>query len=67
MEVSKLPSHEITEILTFIAETKNSNNLKPDKSEVYEIIREKQYDEKSRILELKKFGGANFSLDVGSY
>ncbi len=35
-----LPSHEKTEVMTFIAKTKNSINRGPDKSEVYEIIRE---------------------------
>jgi hypothetical protein len=52
----KLPSHEKIEILTFIAKTKKSVNRAPDKLEIYEIIREKQYDENSRITELRKFG-----------
>jgi hypothetical protein len=63
-DIIKLPSHEKTEILTFIGKTKNSSNRGPDKSEVYEIIREKQYDENSRILELRKFGGEG-RLDFG--
>ena len=60
--ITKLPSHEKTEILTFIGKTKNSNNREPDKSEVYEIVREKQNDEESRILELRKIDDGR--LDV---
>jgi hypothetical protein len=55
-DIIKLPSHEKTEVLTFIGKTKNSTNRGPDKYEVYEIIREKPNDEKSRILELRRFG-----------
>ena len=43
--ISKLPSDEKIEILTFIAKTKNSNNRELDKSESYESMREKQRDE----------------------
>ena len=49
--IIRLPSHEKTEVLTFIGKTKNSINRGPDKSEVYEIVREKQNDEK-----LKNYG-----------
>lgn len=54
--IIKLPSYEKREVLNFVAKTKNSIDQDPDKSELYEIIREKQNDEKSRILELKKIG-----------
>jgi flavoprotein len=53
-DITKLFSHDRTEILTFYANIKNSINKAPDKSEQYEIIRERQNDENSRILELKK-------------
>jgi hypothetical protein len=64
-DIIRLPSHEKTEVLTFIGKTKNSMNRGPDKSEVYEIIREKSNDEKSRILELRKFGveGLDFTME----
>lgn len=39
-------------------------NITPDKSELYQIVREKQNDEKSRILELKKI--RNGRLDFGT-
>ena len=55
-DIAKLPSHEKTEILTFIGKFKNSINRRSDRSEIYEIIREKPNDEESRILELRKFG-----------
>jgi hypothetical protein len=55
-DIIRLPNHEKTELLTFVGKTKNSSNRGPDKSEVYEIIREKPNDENSRILELRKFG-----------
>jgi hypothetical protein len=61
--ITKLPSYEQIEILTFIAKTKNSINRGPDKSELYEIIREKQNDENSKILELRKTN--NGRLDFG--
>jgi hypothetical protein len=63
--IIKLPSHEKVEILTFIAKTKNSINRGPDKSEVYEIVREKQNDESSRIIELIKIsnGGLDFTME----
>jgi hypothetical protein len=63
-DVIKLPTHEKTEILTFIGKTKNSVNRRPDKSELYEIIRERPNDERSRILELRKFGREG-KLDFG--
>jgi hypothetical protein len=53
--IVKLPRHEKREVLTFIAKTKNSVTQEPDKCELYEIMREKENDEDSRILELKKF------------
>ncbi len=53
-DITRLPRHEKMEVLGFVAKTKNSIDQNPDKSESYEIIREKQNDEKSRILELKK-------------
>jgi hypothetical protein len=53
-DIAKLPSHEREETLIFYAKTKNTINRVPDKSEVYEIIRERSNDEKSRILELRK-------------
>ena len=45
--------------------TKNSNNREPDKSEVYEIVREKQDDENSRIMDLRKVnnGGLDFGME----
>jgi hypothetical protein len=63
-DIAKLPSHEKTESLTFIGKTKNSINRGPDKSEIYEIIRERPNDEESRILELRKFdeGGLDFGM-----
>jgi hypothetical protein len=54
--LTRLPSREKTEVLTFIGKTKNSSNRGSDNSEVYEIIREKPNDEKSRIIELRRFG-----------
>ena len=47
----------------FYGKTKNSTNRGPDRHETYEIIREKQNDEKSRILDLKKI--SNGRLDFG--
>ena len=61
--IVNLPNHEKTEIITFFAKTKNSSNPGPDKFELYEIIREKQNDEESKILELRKYG--NGKLEVG--
>jgi hypothetical protein len=58
-DITKLPSHEKTEVLGFIGKTKSSVNRGPDKLEVYGIIR----DEESKIIELKKFG--EFRLDFG--
>jgi len=57
--IIKLPGNEKTEILIFIAKTKSSVNQEPDKSEVYEIIR----DENSRITEFRKI--SNGKLDIG--
>jgi hypothetical protein len=54
---AKLPSHEKREYLIFVAKTKNSFTQEPDKSELYEIIRKKKYDEHSRIIELRKIDG----------
>ena len=65
-DIIKLPSHEKTEILTFVGKSKNSINRGPDKFETYEIIREKPNDEKSRILELRKFdegGRLDFAME----
>ena len=62
-DIVKLSSHEKKEVLIFIAKTKNSINPGPDKFELYEIIREKQNDEESMVLELRKF--SNGSLEVG--
>jgi hypothetical protein len=53
-DITKLLSHERAEILTFDAKIKNTVNREPDKYELYEIIRERPNDEKSRILELRK-------------
>jgi hypothetical protein len=63
--IINLPSHEKTEVLTFIAKTKNSINRGPDKSEVYEIVREKQNDENSRIMGLRMInnGGLDFGME----
>ena len=63
--VAKLPYHEKTEVLMFYGKTKNSTNPGPDKSEVYEIIRERPNDEMSRILELRKFdeGKLDFAME----
>jgi hypothetical protein len=52
--IQQLSRHDKTEILIFVAKTKDSTNLEPDKSEIYEIVRKKQNDEKSRILGLRK-------------
>jgi hypothetical protein len=62
--VAKLPNHEKIEILTFIGKTKRSTNRGSDKSELHEIIREKQNDEESRILELRKIEG-RFESGIG--
>ena len=64
-DIAKLSSHEKKEDLMFIAKTKNSINRGPDKSEVYEILREKQNDENSRIMDLRKVnnGGLDFGLE----
>jgi hypothetical protein len=59
-DITKLPTYDKTEVLTFIGKTKNSVNRRPDKSDTYEIIR----DEKSRILELREFGTGG-KLDFG--
>ena len=58
-DITKLPTYDKAEVLTFIGKTKNSINRGPDKSEVYEIMR----DEKSKIIELKMFGEGR--LDFG--
>jgi hypothetical protein len=63
-DITKLSSHDRTEILTFYAKTKNSINRAPDEYEIYEIIRERQNDEKSRILELRKID--NMILDMNT-
>jgi hypothetical protein len=67
--ITKLPRHEKREVLTFIAKTKNSVTQEPDKYEVYEIMREKENDEDSRILELKKFdnGGIEGWMEYPSF
>jgi hypothetical protein len=64
-DIIRLPGHDKTEVLTFIGKTKNSINRGPDKSEVYEIVREKQNDENSRIMELRKVsnGGLDFGME----
>jgi hypothetical protein len=59
-DITRLPSHEKTEVFGFIGKIKNDRNRGPDKSEVYEIIR----DDKSRIFELRKFGSGG-KLDFG--
>lgn len=51
-----------TETLTFIGKFKNSINRMSDKSETYEIIREKPNDEESRILALRKFGDGRLEM-----
>ena len=66
-DIAKLPSHEKTEILTFIGKFKNSINCRSDKFETYKIIREKPNDEESRILELRKFdegGKLDFMMEI---
>jgi hypothetical protein len=63
-DVMKLPNHEKAEILTFIGKTKNSGNRRPDKSEMFEIIRERPNDERSRILEIREYG-RRAKLDFG--
>jgi hypothetical protein len=40
-DVMNLPNHEKAEVLTFIGKTKNSGNRRPDKSEMFEIIRDR--------------------------
>ena len=40
--IQQLSSHDKTEILILVAKTKDSTNLQPDKSEIYEIVREKK-------------------------
>ena len=64
-DIAKLLSHDKTEVLTFIGKTKNSINRGPDKSEVYEMVREKQNDENSRIMDLRKLnnGGLDFGME----
>jgi hypothetical protein len=64
-DFNRLPNHEKTEILTFIAKAKNSITRDPDKSEVFEIIREKQNNESSIILEVRKIsnGGLDFTME----
>lgn len=64
-DIIRLPGHDKTEVLTFIGKTKNSINRGPDKSEVYEIVREKQNDENSRIMDLRKVnnGGLDFGME----
>ena len=52
--IIKLPSHEKIEILTFIAKTKNSINRGPDKSEVYEIIRENKMMKTQELWNLER-------------
>jgi len=61
-DIVKLSSHEKTEILTFVAKTKNGINPGPDKFELYEIIREKQNNENSKILKLRKFGNGRLEV-----
>ena len=61
--IVNLSNPEKTEIMVFVAKTKNNINPGPDKFELYEVIREKQNDEEPTILELWKFG--NGSLEVG--
>jgi hypothetical protein len=39
-DITRLPSHEKTEVLTLFGKIKNSINCGPDKSDVYEIIRD---------------------------
>jgi hypothetical protein len=48
-----------------LLKTKNRINRGLDKSEVYEIVREKQNDENSRIMELRKVnnGGLDFGME----
>jgi hypothetical protein len=71
-DICKLPNHDKKEVLIFIAKTKNSINPGPDKFEQYEIIREKQDDEESMVLELRKFGNGRLEvayqdlIDVGA-
>jgi hypothetical protein len=57
--VATLSDFQIMRRLNFLhfGKSKNSVNRGSDKSEVYEIIREKPNDEESRILELRKFDG----------
>ena len=64
-DIAKLSSHEKKEDLLFIAKTKNSINRGPDKSEIYEIVREKQNDENSRIMDLRKVNsdGLDFGME----
>ena len=69
-DVIKLPSYEKTETLGFVGKTKNSGNRGADKSEVYEIIREKRNDENSRIIELRKFdseGKLDFTMEYPNW
>jgi hypothetical protein len=63
-DITRLPSHDKTEVLTFIGKSKDSIKRGPDKSEAYEIIRERPSDENSIILELRKFGSKG-KLDFG--
>ena len=63
--IVNLPNHEKTEIITFFAKTKKSINPGPDKFELHEIIREKQNDDNSRIMDLRKVnnGGLDFGME----
>jgi hypothetical protein len=63
-DMTKLFSHDRPEILTVYAKTKNSINKAPDKSELYEIIRERQNDEKSRIIELRKIDNITLNMNA---
>jgi hypothetical protein len=51
-----------TETLTFIGNFKNSINRRSDRSETYEIKREKPNDEDSRVLALRKFGDGRLEM-----
>jgi hypothetical protein len=63
-DIIKLPSDEKVEALIFYGKTKNTTNrVTADKSEIYEMIRERPDDVRSRIVELRK-DNHNHPLDM---
>ena len=65
--IIKLPRPEKSEVLIFIVKIKNSFNHEPDKSEIHEIMREKQNDEKLKISELRTYRLSKIVFRVCGY